>query len=189
MPGNARPRTTMMKRPSYGFGISRDRLLAGESVRTALSRQLYRARIESPYWPASCRCDGILAMCGRFGSEVPQCGSGDEVALKVEGVVNRTVHAQEALGGSSRLEPLQLALASSDCLMRKIGEPRRPAPEQIAVRYADTRSCRLRLYCSPQWGWMNCHGTSTVAPVALRRMAEATATRLQAMLLSGPEQR
>ena len=28
-------------------------------------------------------------------------GSGDEVALKVEGVVNRTVHAEEALGGSS----------------------------------------------------------------------------------------
>jgi hypothetical protein len=59
----------------------------------ALSRQLYRARIESPYWPALCRCDGILPMCGRFGSEDPQCGSGDEVALKVEGVVNRTVHA------------------------------------------------------------------------------------------------
>jgi hypothetical protein len=39
------------------------------------------------------------------------------VALKVEGVVNRTVHAQEAVGGSSRLEPLQLAFASSDCLM------------------------------------------------------------------------
>jgi hypothetical protein len=32
--------------------------------------------------------------------------------------VNRTVHAEKALGGSSRLEPLQLALASSDCLMR-----------------------------------------------------------------------
>jgi len=88
------------------------------SLATALSRQLYRARIESSYWPASCRCDGILPMCGRFGSEDPQCGSGDEVALKVEGVVNRTVHAQEALGGSSRLEPLQLALPSSDCLMR-----------------------------------------------------------------------
>jgi len=40
------------------------------------------------------------------------------VALKVEGIVNRTVHAEKALGGSSRLEPLQLALASSDCLMR-----------------------------------------------------------------------
>src|SRR6202011_2108412 len=67
---------------------------------------------------ASCRCDGILPLCGPFGSEDPQCGSGDEVALEVEGVVNRTVHAEEALGGSSRLEPLQLALASSDCLMR-----------------------------------------------------------------------
>ena len=65
---------------------------------------------------ASCRCDGILPLCGRFGSEDPQCRSGDEVALKV--VVNRTVHAEKALGGSSRLEPLQLALASSDCLMR-----------------------------------------------------------------------
>ena len=40
------------------------------------------------------------------------------MALKVEGIVNRTVHAEEALGGSSRLEPLQLALAPSDYLMR-----------------------------------------------------------------------
>jgi hypothetical protein len=40
------------------------------------------------------------------------------VALKVKGVVNRTVQAEEALGGSSRLEPLQLALALSDCLVR-----------------------------------------------------------------------
>jgi len=36
-----------------------------------------------------------------FGSEDPKGGSGDEVALKVEGVVNRAVHAEEALGGSS----------------------------------------------------------------------------------------
>src|SRR5580704_12917120 len=81
-------------------------------------RQLYRARIGAKARRASCRCDGILPLCGSFGSEDPQCGSGDEVALKVEGVVNRTVHAEKALGGSSRLEPLQLALASSDCLMR-----------------------------------------------------------------------
>jgi hypothetical protein len=40
------------------------------------------------------------------------------LALKVEGIVNRTVNAEEALGGSSRLELLQLALASSDCLMQ-----------------------------------------------------------------------
>jgi hypothetical protein len=31
--------------------------------------------------------DGILPLCASFGSEDPQCGSGDEVALKVEGVV------------------------------------------------------------------------------------------------------
>jgi hypothetical protein len=43
---------------------------------------------------ASCRSDGILPLCSGFGSEDPQCGSGDEVALKVEGIVNRTVHAQ-----------------------------------------------------------------------------------------------
>jgi hypothetical protein len=40
------------------------------------------------------------------------------VALQVEAVVNRSVHAEEALGRSKRLEALQLALASSHCLMR-----------------------------------------------------------------------
>jgi hypothetical protein len=59
-----------------------------------------------------------LPLCSSFGSEDPKGGSGDEVALKVESVVNRTVHGDEALGGSSRFEPLQLALASSDCLVR-----------------------------------------------------------------------
>jgi hypothetical protein len=45
-----------------------------------------------------------LPLCGSFCPEDPQCGSGDEVALQVEGVVNRGVHAEEAL--SSRLEDL-----------------------------------------------------------------------------------
>src|SRR6516165_10657934 len=67
---------------------------------------------------ASCRCDGILPLCGSFCSEDPQRGSGDEVALQVEGVVNRSVHAEKTLCGASRFEPLQLALASSHCLMR-----------------------------------------------------------------------
>jgi hypothetical protein len=40
------------------------------------------------------------------------------VALQVEGVVNRSVHAEEAPGRSRRLEALQFALPSSDCLMR-----------------------------------------------------------------------
>ncbi len=85
------------------------RLCHGNSVEHALRAKTRRAL---------CRCDDILPLCGRFGPEDPQCGSEDEVALKVEGVVNRTVHVEKALGGSSRLEPLQLALASSDCLMR-----------------------------------------------------------------------
>jgi hypothetical protein len=33
------------------------------------------------------------------------------MALKVEGVVDRSMDAKEALGGSSRLEPLHLALS------------------------------------------------------------------------------
>src|SRR5260370_5900843 len=85
------------------------RLCHGNSIKHALRAKTHHA---------SCRCDGILPLCGRFGPEDPQCGSGDEAALKVEGVVNGTVQAEEALCGSSRLEPLQLALAASDSLMR-----------------------------------------------------------------------
>jgi hypothetical protein len=55
------------------FSFIDTRILAVGIAQSALSRQLYRARIESPYWPASCRCDSILPMCGRFGSEDPQC--------------------------------------------------------------------------------------------------------------------
>jgi hypothetical protein len=49
----------------------------------------------------SCRGDGTLPLCSSFGAEDPQGGSGDEVALKVEDVVDRAVHAEETLGGSS----------------------------------------------------------------------------------------
>jgi hypothetical protein len=40
------------------------------------------------------------------------------MALKVEGVVDGDVHAQEALDGSNRFEPLHLVLSSSHDLMR-----------------------------------------------------------------------
>ena len=40
------------------------------------------------------------------------------MALKVEGVVKGGMHAEEALSGSSRFEPLHLALASPYRLMR-----------------------------------------------------------------------
>jgi hypothetical protein len=85
---------------------------------TALSRQRERARIESQTRQASCRRDSTLPLCGSFGSEDPQCGSGDEVALQIEGIVDGGVHAEETLGRSSGLEALLLALSSSHGLMR-----------------------------------------------------------------------
>ena len=50
---------------------------------------------------ASCGCDSTLPVCGSFSSEYPQCRSGDEMALKIEVIVDGGMHAQEALGGSS----------------------------------------------------------------------------------------
>jgi hypothetical protein len=43
------------------------------------------------------------------------------MALKIESVVNSGMHAQEALGRSSRLESLHLALSSPYRLMRILG--------------------------------------------------------------------
>ena len=43
------------------------------------------------------------------------------MALKIEGVVDRGMHAEEALGRSSRFEPLHLALSSPYRLMRILG--------------------------------------------------------------------
>ena len=58
------------------------------------------------------------------------------MALKVEGVVNRGMHAEEALSGSSRFEPLHLALSSPYRLMRVL----RPivAPKPLFVRTAQS---------------------------------------------------
>ena len=43
------------------------------------------------------------------------------MALKVEGIVDHSMHAEEALGGSSRFEPLHLAFSSPYGLMRILG--------------------------------------------------------------------
>jgi hypothetical protein len=80
----------MGKRLALSYGTRR--LCHGNSITRAL-----KAEPRS----ASCHCDGILPLCSSFGAEDPNGGSGDEVALKVEGVVNRAVHAEETLGGSS----------------------------------------------------------------------------------------
>ena len=64
------------------------------------------------------------------------------MALKVEGVVNRSVNAEETLGRSRRLEPLQFALPSSDCLMRIL----RPIilSEPLLMRTGQTETAQRR---------------------------------------------
>ena len=64
---------------------------------TATIDELRRARAN----PVSCCGDGILPLHRRCGSEGPQRGPGDEVALKIECVVDGGMDAEEALGGSS----------------------------------------------------------------------------------------
>jgi hypothetical protein len=68
----------------------------------------------------------------RLGSEDPQRRSRDEMALKVEGIVDRGMHVEEALGRSSRFEPLHLALSSSYRLMRILGAIILPEPLLMA---------------------------------------------------------
>lgn len=68
------------------------RLCHGNSVKHA-----WRAGARDASWHSN----DILPLCSGFGSEDPKGGSRDEVALKVEGVVDRTMHVEEALGGSS----------------------------------------------------------------------------------------
>jgi hypothetical protein len=50
------------------------------------------------------------------------------MALKVEGVVDGSMHTEKALGGSSRFEALHLALSSSYRLMRILGAIILPEP-------------------------------------------------------------
>jgi hypothetical protein len=49
----------------------------------------------------SCRYDSPLPFSGCVGSEFPQGGSGHEMALNIEGIVDSGMHAEEAL---SRIE-------------------------------------------------------------------------------------
>jgi hypothetical protein len=58
-----------------------------------------------------------LAIALPLGSDDPQGRSGDEVALKVERVMDGGVHIQKALGRASRLEPLHFTLSPSHDLV------------------------------------------------------------------------
>src|SRR6516162_11507051 len=84
---------------------------------------------KSPKQHARSHCGHrIPPFARRFSSEDPQRRSRDEMALKVEGVVDRGMHVEEALSGSSRFEPLHLALLSSYRLMRVLGAIILPEP-------------------------------------------------------------
>ena len=71
-----------------------------KAIRLALSRQRASARKGARPGQSSRRCNGVLPLRCRFGSEDPQRRSGDEVPLKVEIVVNGGVHAEKVLGRS-----------------------------------------------------------------------------------------
>ena len=58
-------------------------------------------RIVSRTGPASrCWCDSIVPLRGGFGSEVSQRGSGDEMALNIEIILDSGMDAEKALGRS-----------------------------------------------------------------------------------------
>ena len=65
------------------------------------------------------------------------------MALKVEGVVDRGMHAEEVLGGSSRFEPLHLALSSPYGLMRIL----EPKPYRARDGKFESISLQERVHC------------------------------------------
>src|SRR5271169_2050956 len=64
--------------------------------------QINFCRVRSAERNARSRCGNrISPLIRRLGSEDPERRARDEMALKVEGVVNGGMHAEEALGGAS----------------------------------------------------------------------------------------
>jgi hypothetical protein len=60
------------------------------------------------------------------------------MALKVEDAVDGGMHAEEALGGSSRFEPLHFALSPSHRLMRVFGAIISPQPLLVWASQSQT---------------------------------------------------
>jgi hypothetical protein len=64
------------------------------------------------------------------------------MALNVEGVMDRGMHAKEALGRSSRFEALHFALSSPDRLMRILGAIILPEPLLMQAGQLQSPECR-----------------------------------------------
>ena len=122
--------------PAGGF----DNRTTGCSKRSrGVVRLTYRDQ-KSPKQHVRSHCGHrIPPFARRLGSEDPQRRSRDEMALKVEGVVDRGMHVEEPLGRSSRFEALHLALSSPHRLMRILGAVscRRLADDRRAARVVD----------------------------------------------------
>src|SRR5207253_10386483 len=80
-------------------------------------------------------------LAGRFSSEDSQRRSRAEMALNVEGVVDRGMHAEEALGRSSRFETAAscaLVAAQADTNSRRDCSAGAPAHERRSAATAGT---------------------------------------------------
>ena len=113
------PLPWLVLRAVVGFGCA-GLFITTESWLNAKAEPAERGRIFSIYMAGTFLAlalgHGPLRRCLR--SEDPQGRSVDQVALKVESVVDRGLHVQETLGGFGRFEALQLALSPSYHLMR-----------------------------------------------------------------------
>jgi hypothetical protein len=89
------------------------------------------------------------------------------MALKVEGVVYGGMHTQEALGGSSRFEPLHLALASSHRLMGVFGPI--VSPEPLFMRASQSQTPERSGVGAKLVGWVlaNVPSPNRQRPLAL----------------------
>src|ERR1700758_2303791 len=97
--------------PSGYQPISRgpDHAHARSAQRSAPDLEAYRRHCQINFCRARSAERNTRSRCGnrisplirRLGSEDPERRARDEMALKVEGVVNGGMHAEEALGGAS----------------------------------------------------------------------------------------
>ena len=85
----------------------------------------------------SCRGSSVVPLRCGFRSEDPQRRPGDEMTLKIEVVVHGRMDIEEALGGSSRLKALHLALSSSYHLVRVLGPIVLPESLLMVARQPD----------------------------------------------------
>jgi hypothetical protein len=101
------PSADDLRRPDRGIECAKDLLgccVSGADIVPGRRRGLVTVTIDEPEGARSHQvscCDGLLPARRRFGSEGPQRGPGDKVALKIERVVDGGMDTEEALGGSS----------------------------------------------------------------------------------------